>query len=243
MNLVECIERRQPLVYAKYGDGEYFAAIGRLGANCDRTPYTPELGHGIIQSFKYVTQFPHVYIGKREQQPTVVDYFQTLVERPIQWEKFGFFMFESLPSFLEREHIYKAIQHATQQKLYICNETMVQRSKLLFDIDTHIIVDPTNWFSKDYTGVLTQVSAAIKNPEHILILISAGMGAKVLIADLMRTFPSAIILDIGSALDLVCSRRISRDYHKKISYSDLQEIYRRLLKNKSEITNGNIVTK
>ena len=46
-----------------------------------------------------------------------------------------------------------------------------------------------------------------------MILTSAGMGAKPLIADLYKLYPHAIIIDIGSAMDLICSHRRTRDYH------------------------------
>lgn len=225
--IIDHIINNKSIVYAKYGDGEYYAATNQSGMNCDRTPYTPELGAGIISSFKYLTQIPSVYIGKREEL-SVVAYFESLVSTPIQWMDYHIFMFTSLTSFLEREPIYRTIKNAPQQKIYICNKTMVDRSKLFLKIDTHIIVDKTNWFTKEYATILTNTSAAVKNRDSVMFLLSAGMGAKVLIADLYRQFPNAIILDIGSMLDYICSLRASRDYHRSLSAKDINTIYKRL---------------
>ena len=49
------------------------------------------------------------------------------------------------------------------------------------------------------------------------------MGAKVLIADIYKKFSNSIIIDIGSALDLICSGRRTRDYHT-LTDNDINDI-------------------
>jgi hypothetical protein len=108
---------------------------------------------------------------------------------------------------------YKGLRHASQQKIYVCNPMMVERSKHLFNIDTHVCVDPVNWFENTYYEILGSVIQNVEKPNECIILVSAGMGAKKLISDLHKVLPNATIIDIGSALDLLCSGRRSRDFH------------------------------
>ena len=100
---------------------------------------------------------------------------------------------------------------------------MVATSKDLFSIDTHVTIDKSNWFETSYEQTLQTTINSVKDPNNLLILTSAGMGAKILIADLHKYYPNAIIIDIGSALDLICSSRRTRDYHTLTS-EEINEI-------------------
>jgi hypothetical protein len=51
--LTQFIKESIPCMFTKYGDGETFAARFINGANCDKTPYTQNLGDKIIESFLY----------------------------------------------------------------------------------------------------------------------------------------------------------------------------------------------
>jgi hypothetical protein len=224
MDFVSFIQNNIPFVFVKYGDGEYYASIRAEGGNCDGTPYTPGLGDGIIKSFQYITQFPNVYIGKWNDFKGVSDYFQSLTTYPVQWENYNLLISRSRDEFLHRALPYfRAIRQATQQKIYVCNSTMVDGSRDLLRMDHHVIIDPVHWFERQYQEILSNVLSSIKDPNQVMILTSAGMGAKVLIADIHKRFPHAIIIDIGSALDLVCSNRRTRDYHN-LSQQDIHDI-------------------
>ena len=214
MNIVKFIEENTPFIFAKFGDGEYYASIKTSGGNCDGTPYTQKLGDGIIESFKYLSQFSNVYIGKWNDFKGVADYFQSLTQTPVNWETYNILISRSRDEFLNRAlPYYRAIRNAKQHKIYVCNERMVDLSKILLQIDDHVVVDPVNWFERNYDEILKNVIQMIKEPENTILLTSAGMGAKVLIADIHKRFPTITVLDIGSALDLVCSHRRTRDYH------------------------------
>jgi hypothetical protein len=224
MDICKFIEKNIPFIFAKFGDGEYYAAKNENGCNCDGTPYTAALGSSIIQSFKYLTQFPNVFIGKWEDFKGVADYFQGLTDNKINWENYNILISRSRNEFLNRALPYfKAIRKAKQQKVYICNNSMIEGSKSLFNIDNHIIIDPTNWFELNYNEILNSVVNSVMNKDNVLILLSAGMGAKVLFADLHKYFPNSLIMDMGSCLDLLCSKRRSRDYHV-LNENDIHDI-------------------
>jgi len=225
MDIVNFINNNIPFIFAKYGDGEYNAAVRLEGGNCDGTPYTHKLGDGIIESFKYITQFPNVYIGKWTDFNGVYTYFQSLTDNKVNWENYNILIPRSYDEFMNRALPYfKAIRHAKQNKIYICNYTMVDLSKELLHIDNHIIVDSVNWFESNYENVKTNLFNSITEPNNTIILTSAGMGAKVLISDIHRQYPNVIIIDIGSALDAICSNRRTRDYHYFFSDEQLTNI-------------------
>ena len=229
IKFVEFINTNQPFIFAKFGDGEYFAATKAEGGNCDGTPYTEKLSEGIIQSFKYLTNHENVYIARWAERG-VDTYFQSLTDTIIKWTDYNIFIFKSLAQYFgEQQNFYKAIKNYSKQKIYICNQTMVDFSRNFLNIDDFVVVDSVNWFDNNYSDTLNQVIRCVKDPNEVMILSSAGMGAKVLIADIHRIFPNSFIIDIGSALDLVCSGRRTRDFHHNFSMEDISQIRNSLL--------------
>lgn len=235
MNICKWIEENTPFIFAKFGDGEYYASKRERGGNCDGTPYTEKLGDGIVKAFQYLTQFPNVYIGQWKDFKGVADYFQSLIPNQVQWENYNIFISRSRDEFLNRALPYfKAIRNAKQQVIYICNESMVDISRHVLQIDDFVVVDPVNWFEQNYDAILDTFIKSVKTPNNLLVLTSCGMGAKVLIADIHKQFPNAIILDIGSALDQVCSNRNTRDYHT-LSSEDIIDIQNAIMNEESTL--------
>ena len=221
---IKCIQEKQSFVFAKYGDGEYNAAVQLPGGNCDGTLYTQQLGEGVKDSFRYITQHSNVYIGQWDDFNGVDKYFQSIVETPVQWTNYNIFIFKSKEQFYEQQlTFYKAIRECKKQKIYVCNPGMVERSTALLNLDTTIAVDPVNWFESNYADILNRSISSVKDPNNVMILTSAGMGAKVLISDLHKLYPNATIIDVGSALDLMCSGRRSRNFHT-LSEADINEM-------------------
>ena len=224
MDIKKFIEDNKSFIFVKFGDGEYYASIKSEGGNCDGTPYTQTLGNGIIESFKYLTQFPNVYIGKWESCKDVSDYFQSLTHNIVNWGDSKILIGRTYDEFLNRVVPYfRCIRNAKQQKIYVCNSMMVEESKNILNIDNNVVIDPSNWFELNYDEILHNTINCINDPNNVLILTSAGMGAKVLIADIYKKFPNSIIIDIGSALDLIFSGRRTRDYHL-LTTNDIKDI-------------------
>jgi hypothetical protein len=221
---IDSIQTNKQFVFAKYGDGEYNAAVQIQGGNCDGTPYTSKLGQGVKDAFCYIAKQPNVYIGQWDDFNGVDKYFQSLIDTPVQWVNYNIFIFKSKSQFYQEQlEFYRAIRNSKKQKLYVCNPFMAERASSLLNLDGIITIDPVNWFETNYDDILNQTITAVKDPNNIMILTSAGMGAKVLISDLHKVFPNATIIDIGSALDLMCSGRRSRNFHT-LSDIDINEM-------------------
>jgi len=196
-------------IFAKYGDGELSAATFQNGYNCDGTPYTYNLGTKLKESLKYIVKQPNNMIGKWPVE-RVYNYWQSLVDTPINYVDYHTVLndTESINN-TDKLELLKSIKESTRKKIYIANP-LLKRSKILLNIDLHIEVGFSNWFETDYERVYKTVCSMIESDTNTLIIISAGIGAKPLIADLHKLYPNAIYIDVGSALDTLCTKKDSR---------------------------------
>jgi hypothetical protein len=219
------INKKEPCIFAKYGDGEYLASLGATGANCDNTPYTSKLQKAMNESFIYISQQKNSYLG--QYNGSTFTHWDTFTSLPKKWANYHLFIFYGKSDFSnEKRELYKAIKYSSCQKIYVCNESMVEKSKSLLNIDNHIIVDKNNWFENNFDSILNNVLNSIKDEKNVIILTSAGMGAKPLISSIHKNAPNAIILDIGSALDLICTGHPTRSFHNvEHTYSDLTNFF------------------
>jgi hypothetical protein len=223
--LADCVRNRTPVSFSKYGDGEYLAATNRPGANCDRDTYTEKLAEGLRRSFTYmVDEAPNTYIGIWHDG-NHIDFWSTLVQKPIQIAKYHSVIMDS-DHRAEKIDLLKAIKESSLKKIYMCNPLMV-RAKSLLNIDHMIHVPFNNWFDTKKDDILQEIETHIQPDEQCIIMTSAGMGAKILIAELSKKYPQNIYLDIGSGLDKVCTKKASRGWEP--SYVELVDLLKELL--------------
>jgi hypothetical protein len=235
--LTTCIENKTPVCYSKYGDGEYICAnydtmpdAGNV--NCDNDQYTVKKQKGIIESFKYVVNnLDNSYIGAWETE-NVTNYWKTLVEdeSKIKWANYHTFIIGDedfgTDQIEKKVALYKAIQDSDLKKVMICNPFLV-KAKELFKVDSMVHVPLNNWFDEHYDAVIKRIQFELKDVEQPIILTACGMGAKILIADLAKIYPTGIFLDIGSATDYICTTCDTRG--RKYNYEDLCRIFKDIL--------------
>lgn len=196
-------------IFAKYGDGELSAATFQNGNNCDGTPLTYKLGNKLRESLQYIVKQPNNMIGKWPI-PSVYNFWQSLVDLPINYVDYHTVINDKESIYnIDKLELLKSIKECNRKKIYIANP-LLKRAKLLLNIDIHIEVDFSNWFETDYDSVRDSICKSIDSDSNTIIMVSAGIGAKPLISDLHRLYPNAIYIDIGSALDTICTKRDSR---------------------------------
>jgi hypothetical protein len=223
--LADCIRNKTPVSFSKYGDGEYAAANGHGGANCDRDTYTNKLSERLRAAFTYmIDEAPNTYIGIWHDGGHI-DYWSSLVQKPIRVAKYHTIIMDA-DHRGEKVDMFKAIKESDLKKIYICNPLMV-RAKPLLNIDYMIHVPFNNWFDEHFDSIFDEINKCIGDEEQCIILTSAGMGAKVVIAELSKKYPQNIYLDIGSGLDKVCTKKTSRGWEP--SYNELMGEFRDLL--------------
>lgn len=224
---------KRPIVYVKYGDGEYNCCIDTVGYNINRDTYTNKLKNGLINSLKYyVDETDNSYIG-RWHDNNVINYYQSLVKKRINFLCYesiiNYFWQETITETKEKVNLLKTIKQSNLKKIIICNNLLV-KSKILLNIDDLIEVPYNNWFDEYYDTILDQTTKSIEyNPsnEQCIVLTACGMGAKVLIADLHKRFPKNIYLDLGSAIDEICTKLNTR--HNKNHYDEYIDIYKEII--------------
>jgi len=225
MNIVKFINENIPFTFVKFGDGEYLACNKRKGCNCDYTPYTDTLGNRLIESYKYLSSLSNCFIGKWETK-IINSYFESLGIP--NWVDYCSVIFGNNIPFNNVLPILKTIRNAKQQKIYVCNSSIAEKSKKIFNIDTIIDVHQSNWFEENYNSTLQSIIDSIIDKNSIIIMTSAGMGAKPLIYDLNKLYPNAILIDIGSAFDIL-SNKATRDYNSNIHKDEVDNMINLIL--------------
>jgi hypothetical protein len=218
--LSECIKTHTPVAFLKYGDGEYLAALGNSGCNCDRDTYTDTLKNGLIKSFTYMIDHgPNTYVGIWHDG-NHIEFWNKFVEKPIRIAKYHTVIMD-YHNINDKIELLKTIKESSLKKIYICNPLMV-RAKILLNIDHMVHVPFNNWVDTQFDTVLEEIKSHINPEEQTIILTSAGMGAKILIGELTKLFPKNIFIDIGSGLDKICTKKTSRGWEP--SYQDFMNL-------------------
>ena len=234
-NFIVCIKEKKPFIFCKFGDGEYLCMtkyinnILSLSCNCDNDTYTEKLSNSLNNSFPYLINNSNCYIG-RWFDVNMTNYFQSLISKEIRYISYLTFLFDD--SILINNNIkckidvFKEIKLATQKKIYICNNLLI-KVKSLLNIDYLVHVPTNNWFDTQFNNVLEQIKQLIGNEDgNHIVLTSCGMSAKVLIAELHKIYPNGIYIDIGSGLDMICTKRNSRGCGFKY-----EQLYNKFLEN------------
>ena len=217
------IQKKESFVFVKFGDGEYGAAVGYGGCNCDGTPYTNTLKDKMNDSFKYISQLDNSYIGFWHHNTVVTNYWNSLVNKPVNWVDYHTFIFDSANDFTsDRLELYRSIRNSKLQKIYVCNDKLVEESKKILDVDDHVVVDSRNWFENDFTNTVNEIKSKIKEDTFILMT-SCGMGAKPLIHEIHKSYPQGIYIDLGCATHLLFSKNDIRGH--PYSYSDISTYF------------------
>jgi len=220
--LSQCIQNKTPVAFLKYGDGEYGAALGHKGHNCDRDVYNDVLKNGLIDSIRFmVDNGPNTYIGIWHDG-NHIEFWNKHVNKPIRVAKYHTVIMDGDRN-TEKAELLKTIKESPLKKIYICNPLMV-RAKILLNIDHMIHVPFNNWVDTEFNTILEQVNAVMNESvnEPCIVLTSAGMGAKLLIGELTKLYPQNIYIDIGSGLDKICTKKTSRGWEP--SYDDFMRI-------------------
>jgi hypothetical protein len=224
--ITELINNDKPFIFAKFGDGEYAAANGWRGGNCDGDPYTDKLKKGIIDAIQYYSLLDNAYCG-RWHTGHVGDFFNSIVPGKINWLEYHTCIMDQ-QSFSDNKKLllFKAIKDSKRKKLLVGNE-LLTRAQYLLNLDKHIIVPYRHWVDKHYDMIYNEIVNFFEKNSNPLIITCAGMGSKILIKDLHKKFPNGIFIDIGSGLDYICTKKCSRG--NPYSYEEIENYFEDIL--------------
>ena len=210
--LTEYVRTKTPCMMVKYGDGEEQSARGFSGKNCNDTPYTPALAKSVRESFLYNIQQPNAMVGKWYESKYWEELAST-IGASVPYVDNGtaiFTKYDNPQQICEKVELYKAIRDSSMRKIYVANE-FHHPACPIFRIDHLVEIHRSNWFEQSFDDVLAQ-TRALMEPGNTLVLLSGGIGAKYLLTELHRSFPTCLYIDIGSGFDKIVSGIDTRDY-------------------------------
>jgi hypothetical protein len=244
-HFINAIKRVEPIVFVKFGDGEYNCIFGVYGHNCDNDFYTKKLSINLRSAFIYLTKQKNAYIGMWHNE-AVINNYKKLLEpennQPIQYVDYHLFIFDNNKELYDKRiALYKEIKNSPIKKIIICNK-LLTKSKILLNIDYTIFIPLNNWFDRSFENIYKIICEIIEanNREPHIIMTSCGMSAKVLIATLHEKYPNNLYFDLGSALDLICTKTDSRGFIKSYNYDydKLVNIFDELITDKEDWHNN-----
>jgi hypothetical protein len=230
--ITQCVKDNKPIIFLKFGDGEYNCVFNNYGANCDNDTYTPKLSFDIKKSFKYIVEkTDKTYIGMWQDIKNTKQW-EELVNKKVNWVNYHAIIIDNKNNQDNQDKLdlYKAIKNNKSKKIIVCNELLI-KSKYLFDADHIVIVPFNNWFDNQFNEILNQIIQLIGNDDNHIVITCCGMSAKVLIPALREKFTNGIYLDFGSALDFICTKKDSRGYEPvyNITYEYLIDFFKEIL--------------
>ena len=218
----ECVLTQAPIIFGKYGDGEYICVFQHIGScglhNCDSDMYTEKKKEGLITSMRFMNDIDYAYIGKWEEDH-VTSAWQSLCSKPIRWANYhSLFMLGFSPEEDSKVlAMYQSIKNSPLKKIMVCNPSM-KRAKALLNIDCMVYVPPNNWFDDNFEDVAAKVLECMKDSGTCVVITCCGMGAKVLQMRITQVHPKGIYLDAGSGLDVICTKVKTRTYGLGYAY-------------------------
>jgi len=223
----EFLKENKPFIYTKFGDGEFNAMKGFNGSNCDGENYSSILKTELIKSLQYLSNQENSFIGAWHTQE-VIDYISSITSTKINWVNYHTIIMDQY-NIKNKDlfNLFKAIKESKKEKLYICNH-LLNKAKILLNVDKCINIPLHGWFEYHFERIKNEVISNIKTNDP-LILVSSGMGGKVLISQLHQLYPKATFIDIGSCLDFILTKKDSRGNSIYYSYDDLLNYYRDIL--------------
>lgn len=219
--LISKIKNQQSTGFIKFGDGEYFCMNNTYpnGCNIDKDNFTSKKSECLKQAFNYLIQnFSNsIFLGKWHDNWDWAQFLdENLQNSPISWANYHTLLLDG-EDMQNKLLLYKTIRNSNLNKIYIGNDNL-QNVHSILNINHFVTVSERNWFDNDYDIVLSNVLKTMNSNVSNIVMTSAGMSSKILLADILKSHPNTIVLDFGSAFDYICTGRQSRTWEPPREY-------------------------
>ena len=178
---IDFIKEKENFSFIKRGDGEEFCMSGMVGQNCDGHNYSPILGKELKRAYEYFESREDCFVPLFQDQ----NYFNALLHRVGK-------------NNAKVKEFYQAIREDGRKKFFVGPERLKIVAKILKA--KHIIIPEKNAF-EEYGEISAKLKKEIGKDKDVIVLFSAGMPAKVLIAECLEKDNGITCLDLGSAFD------------------------------------------
>ena len=236
INLFEKIKNDERLIFVKYGDSEYFCMTDHIGRNFDNDTYCPALKDDLIKSFfnlLKLSKTENVYIAKWIVDPDILKFYLALCYNEFNKNiKIPYVYYDTIMNknnFNKNLNMFNLVQNIQNSKRYkiVISNINNNYHKHIFKGDIFIEIPKNSWYVNGYyDSIYDVISELIKKHPYALILMSGGLGTKVLTTNLFMEFKNISVIDIGSSFDILSQKK---DIRWKVSYEEAYEYYKPLL--------------
>jgi len=209
--VLENLKNNIPFSYARYGDGEWNAILGKNGENCDKHQYFPHMGFRLM---RIIDNIPKYHIGMQSlarNQNTGKPEFDRLVKKN-QWCSTEIFTRASIKG--NMQPFFDALKG--KNIIFVTNNHTSDNLNEFYHTPVYIPeVDCWNEYGRISSDIKKNI-VKYSLTSSIIILYSASMMANVLIGDIYAAYGNMITqIDTGSVFDPYVGRN-TRSYHKNL---------------------------
>ena len=216
------------VAHLKDGQRAIFTKFGEDEANCARFDRDgPVLGERLRKAFVALCKMPITYLGRCQHAPEV-DFFSNLLREDASEDAVPWVDYHG-EGFQQRADLHRLASYlidTKEPKLFVGNRNNF-RLNYFFRTAFFVEVPEGAWFDDHYEELFETLRAMIAKMEgdgwKPIVLTSAGLATKVLIAELAPEFPTTSFLDVGSSFDLLAQKK---DTHGgPFTYDDVLAFY------------------
>lgn len=200
------LEAEDNFVFVKFGDGEFLCMLDMKGENCDRHPYSKELGDKLKAALKYLSGLGNCYIADwRWDMEAERDSLFSDLAVMAKFVDFSVILHQDAvlkhkPDMAaDLRKFYMTLRESKRKKVFV-GPARLEGVVRLLKCDQHVVVPVVNAFA-EYDRINTELAGALA--EGCIGLFSAGMPSKALIHEAVVRVPKATYIDTGSAFDPV----------------------------------------
>lgn len=213
-DIVDQLTAGTPVVFSRWGDGEWSAILGKRGQNCDGHAYTAELQRDLTQVLEAK---PEYYLGLqnaalRRYGPEIEAWLEAR-QLDLPWVPSDLWhqasMRDQLESFLE---VLRA------REVILVGPARLRSLDLPFPLAAFIEIPLVNCHTAADRVVDLTCMHAMLHPQAIIAL-SASMSANVIVHRVHRQYPTTTLLDLGSLWEPyvgVATRAYHHDVRKRL---------------------------
>lgn len=231
-----CLLNRRRFVFTRMGDGEIACMRGEVGQNCDGVRYSPELATDLHAAFYYLGK-TGAFIGHWEHaQPPVhmpdgrVEHYappDDYTADTLAWEQ----LWGCRPWCAANAVLHRVDQPLEPVVEFWKTLSLDRRPKVLVGPRFLSELAPAFGFDSMYCVHGWEAYADIQRArEHVtavtghrdaVVVVSAGLAAKVLTHLVVRDCPRATVIDAGSSFDPLFGRKTRTGQPDGVAFADL----------------------
>ncbi len=211
------LQEHRPFAFSRWGDGEWSCVLRKSGETCDGQKYTTSLRrdlHDVLKSRpKYDLGMQDLAL--RQMRGEIMQWLKRYRLTYINWCGADVFAHASCDGSLG-----PLVAALLERDVVVVGPTYLEA--LPFPRMTHVPVDAHNCHA-DFHGVVASCRVAIEQygPKHdVVVAVSAGPSAKVLVHRLHGEYPRAAVVDFGSLWEPYVGHA-NRKYHRRLRGREL----------------------